>query len=134
MPLIYQKFITRQDLQANPNSLYIFGDNAQRRGLRGQAAEMRGEPNAVGIPTKWYPSMKEDAFFKDSQIELIKTFLVPIYMALIDELRKGVTVVWPEDNIGTGLSRLPQRAPILWEHMERSRKYLETLNNWKAVQ
>jgi redox-sensitive bicupin YhaK (pirin superfamily) len=29
--------------------LFVFGDNLRRTGFGGQAAEMRGEPNAVGI-------------------------------------------------------------------------------------
>jgi len=47
-----EKHITRQMLRAEPGTLWVFGDNLQRKGLGGQAKEMRGEPNAIGIPTK----------------------------------------------------------------------------------
>jgi hypothetical protein len=47
--------IYRRDLRANPESLYLFGDNTKRVGIGGQAREMRGEPNAVGIATKNAP-------------------------------------------------------------------------------
>ena len=61
--ITFQERITRADLRANPDTLYVFGDNMRRRGMGGQAAEMRGEPNAVGIPTKWRPSRTEWDFF-----------------------------------------------------------------------
>lgn len=67
MPLIYQKMIFRKDLKTNPDKLYVFGDNVERQGLRGQAAEMRGEPNAIGFPTKWFPKLTPKAFFWDNQ-------------------------------------------------------------------
>lgn len=43
------KYIKRQDLKSNPNTQYLFGDNLKRSGFGGQAKEMRGEPNAIGI-------------------------------------------------------------------------------------
>lgn len=122
MPLIYQKLILRSDLQANPNQIYVFGDNIQRRGLRGQAYEMRWEPNAVGIPTKWYPKLSPKAFFWDRQRDEIFPLLEADYHTIIVHLNQGKTVVWPSDGIGTGLSQLPVYAPLLWAEMERVRK------------
>jgi hypothetical protein len=52
MPIIYQKFIRRQDLRNNRDKFYVFGDNMQRIGYGGQARDMRGEPNAIGAVTK----------------------------------------------------------------------------------
>ena len=49
------RFITREYVRANPDKIFLFGDNLEQRGLGGQAAAMRGEPNAVGIPTKKRP-------------------------------------------------------------------------------
>ena len=62
-----QKFITRADLQANPKRLYLFGDNVMRAGLGGQAKEMRGEPNAVGVATKKAPHRGHLAYFTDAE-------------------------------------------------------------------
>jgi len=42
MPIKYQKWIERSDLQNNPEDVYIFGDNYARQGLGGQAKAMRG--------------------------------------------------------------------------------------------
>jgi hypothetical protein len=55
MTLIFQEWITRKDLRENPDKRYVFGDNVERRGYGGQAKEMRGEPNAIGVVTKWAP-------------------------------------------------------------------------------
>jgi hypothetical protein len=62
----FAEFITRASCRANPDKTFLFGDNAIHAGFGGQAAkEMRGEPNAIGIPTKFYPNMRDDSFFTD---------------------------------------------------------------------
>jgi hypothetical protein len=111
MPIELQQWITRQDLRANPDKIYVFGDNVQRSGLGGQAKEMRGEPNAIGVVTKWAPSMVARAFFDDTAAckVLVERDLLVVQRAL----DRGRTVVVPADGIGTGLSRLPQYAPNL---------------------
>jgi hypothetical protein len=109
MPIVYQKWITRADLRANPDKFYVFGDNVQRKGYGGQAKEMRGEPNAVGVATKWAPTMDEASFFQDNSACLM---MISRELMQVDNLLlAGKTVVVPEDGIGTGLSQLPQRAP-----------------------
>ncbi len=112
MPIIYQKWIKRQDLRDNPERIYVFGDNMARKGLGGQAKEMRGEPNALGVATKWRPDMLESAFFSDSYppcFEVVATDMAKV----MTMLQAGRTVVIPKDGIGTGLSELPKRAPKL---------------------
>ena len=54
--LLRWKWITREELQRHPELIFVFGDNMLRKGFGGQAKEMRGEPNAVGVPVKWRPS------------------------------------------------------------------------------
>ena len=55
MKLFVQKWIARADLKQNQDRIYLFGDNVERVGHGGQAKEMRGEPNAIGIATKLKP-------------------------------------------------------------------------------
>ncbi len=116
--IIYQSRIYRADLRANPDVLYVFGDNAIRKGLGGQAGEMRGEPNSRGVATKWYPSTDPFAFFQDFQydkaIKIIDEDMFDILLAL----RFHRTVVYPLDGIGTGLSELPTRAPKIFEYIK----------------
>lgn len=111
MPVERQKWITREDLRANPDKYFVFGDNVQRAGFAGQAKEMRGEPNAIGVVTKWAPSMDPKAFFDDTAAcrMLVERDLLVVQQAL----DRGRTVIVPADGIGTGLSRLPRHAPKL---------------------
>lgn len=116
MPVRFQKWITRQDLQSNPDTYYVFGDNGQGVGLGGQAKEMRGEPNAIGVPTKWAPGMEEYDFFHDTSLGaalLMNDGLRRIKM-LIDD---GHTIIFPSDGLGTGLSMLPVKAPGLYKQL-----------------
>jgi hypothetical protein len=111
MPIVFQQWITRGDLRKNRGSFYVFGDNVQRHGFAGQAKEMRGEPNAIGIVTKWVPSMHHRAFFDDTAA--CKTLVERDLLRVQQALDRGRTVVVPADGIGTGLSRLSSYAPNL---------------------
>jgi hypothetical protein len=111
VPIVFQKFIHRRNLREFPNCRYVFGDNVRRAGFGGQATEMRGEPNAIGVVTKWAPSMSRTAFFDDT-LEC-KELVLKDLMRVQEALDEGRTVVVPSDGIGTGLSRLPDLAPNL---------------------
>ena len=117
--IIYQSRIYRADLRANPDVYYIFGDNVERIGLGGQAKEMRGEPNAVGVATKWAPRMNDSDFFSDDQYDEITQILLndlrPIMVPILYQSSKCVIV--PMDGIGTGLSELPTRAPKIYQFL-----------------
>lgn len=123
----YEAHITRAMVQAERRALFVFGDNLQRRGLGGQAAEMRGEPNAVGIPTKRAPSLGDSAFFTDADFDIFRDAAAPAFALLRAHAEGGGVIVWPADGIGTGLARLPERAPRIWAALERARVRLEAL-------
>lgn len=99
--------IYRTDLLANPNTLYVFGDNLARYGMGGQAKEMRGEPNAIGIPTKVSPRM----YMSDDYIEKATEELDKAINRLAEHLKNGGKVVFPADGIGTGLAKLQEKCP-----------------------
>lgn len=122
-----EKIITRAMLRAEPDTLFVFGDNMSAAGLGGQAKVMRGEPNAVGIPTKWLPSRTDAAYFTDADYEWIKPKIEAQFRMLADHLRIGGKVVWPEDGIGTGLAELPARAPAIYALIQTWRELLEGL-------
>lgn len=113
MPVVRKKWITRSDLKNNPDRLFVFGDNMLGRGLGGQAKEMRGEVNAVGVPTKWAPSMAPSSFFVDDDLDRVKPRIEEAFSRLREHLRAGGTVVFPFDGIGTGLAQLAQAAPSI---------------------
>jgi hypothetical protein len=111
MTIEYRKWITRAMLRAEPDKLFVFGDNMQRYGLGGQAKEMRGEPNAVGIPTKHAPHMGAGAFFHSNDFDRWYVASHPDFVRIENHVINGGVVVWPEDGIGTGRARLAQGAP-----------------------
>ncbi len=117
MPVIEQEFIHRSDLRAHPDWLFIFGDNFARCGLGGQAAEMRGEPNAVGIPTKARPSNNADAFLCDGDIYRWRTEVFPIFEMLLQKIEAGNTIVIPSHGIGGGLAALEIKSPLIWKEL-----------------
>ena len=100
---------------SHPHCLFVFGDNMIRMGRAGQAT-IRDCPNSFGIATKRLPSMKDSAFFSDQEDEfcVVENDLRQLYVLS----RKYTTVVFPSSGIGTGLSQMPERSPLLYTHMK----------------
>lgn len=115
MPVILQKFITRQDLRDNPDKIYVFGDNEMRQGLGGQAGQMRGEPNAHGIATLKMPEFWTDAEYY-RQCQILDRDFAPLFRAKSE----GRTIVLPADGIGTGIADLERRAPQTFQYLQNS--------------
>lgn len=112
--IIYQKVIRRSDLRTNPEFRYVFGDNYVRSGMGGQAHAMRGEPNAIGVCSKWTPWVYFSPNRVDDQIELITHDITRIATAI----QEGRTIVFPTDGVGTGLANLVQKCPDSWRYMQ----------------
>ena len=63
MPATYQNIIITEEILNNePNSFFVYGDNAQRKGLGG-AAKLRNHPRAIGFVTKKEPTNNQGACF-----------------------------------------------------------------------
>jgi hypothetical protein len=118
MPVIYQKRIYREDLHRNPRVMYLFGDNEQRQGLGGQAGEMRGEPNAVGVRTKAAPGIGKDDYWYDDQAELYKVLISYDLLPVHVHLKNGGIIVIPADGLGTGLSRMKETCPKVFAALQ----------------
>lgn len=116
--VICLKWYTRAMARMYPEKLFVFGDNLRGTGLGGQAKEMRGEPNAVGIPTKRSPSRRATAFFSDADFQDAKRVLDRRFEVLETHLATGGDVVWPEDGVGTGLAQLPDKAPKIYAYIQ----------------
>lgn len=119
------RFITRDYVRANPDKTFLFGDNLDQRGYGGQAAAMRGEPNAVGIPTKKKPSMGPDAFFTDAEFEQNKAAIDRAFatIAITDSTR---VIVIPSDGLGTGRAQMQKRAPKTFAYLQKRLDELES--------
>lgn len=129
MLVIKQKIIKREDLRNNRNLLYVFGDNLERVGMGGQAYEMRGEPNAFGIATKFTPGHSEETdYFSDCEEceRIIDEEFSTLYTALVYGKVHYHGIVLPADGLGTGLAELKTRAPKL---LLRINKHLESIKD-----
>lgn len=119
------RIITREELQNNPTTIYLFGDNDMRKGLGGQAKEMRGEPNAVGISTKKIPTNDPEAFKSDEELDENKRIVTADIDKVIEKWRSGsyTKVVIP--TLGVGLAKLPEKAPETYAYLQKELKRLE---------
>lgn len=114
----------------HPEKVFVFGDNLKRRGKAGQAC-IRDEMNSYGLATKVAPSMDASAFFNDDVPEHVWS----IYESIDDLwelLDAGRDVVIPTDDnglttLGTGMSRLPQKAPRVAQTLQAE---IDTLAFW----
>jgi hypothetical protein len=106
---------TNSDVKANPNKIYVFGDNTQRIGTGGQA-QIRNNSNAMGIATKIAPSMDESAFMTDKDLSKNR-------MIIDEDIAKikatGKLVVFPKDGLGTGLAKLKEKAPQTYAYLKQ---------------
>lgn len=121
--VIRMKFITRKYVQEHPDVLFAFGDNMARIGMGGQAGHMRGEPNSIGIPTKWSPNL----FFnnKDWSDPTVIDEIYKGFYTIEEALKDGKSVVIPSDGLGTGLAGLPERAPLIFRYIDQRIASLE---------
>lgn len=107
---VEHKKYTIQLLRQNPDKIYVFGDNLKRYGKGGQAT-IRDEPNVFGVATKRYPSLDSTAFFSDQQDELEQ---VLVDLRALYKIGRLFTIVFPSAGIGTGLSAMQVKSPLIW--------------------
>jgi hypothetical protein len=118
--IFIMKRYDRNIIRSLPNTLFVFGDNLARIGYGGQAAEARGERNSVGIVTKMSPQQ----YLTDEDFNTVKEPIVEAFVRLAEHLRNGQDIVWPRDGVGTGLARLPETAPRIFEAIEDCKQAL----------
>jgi len=127
--IIYQKFIQRSDLLKFRKVIYVFGDNDCRKGYGGQAKEMRGESNSIGIRVKKRPSNDITAYYTDKEykdnIKKINEDFARVKLCI----EWANVIVIPSDGIGTGLARLEEFAPKTLKYIQRYIKNLERVYN-----
>ncbi|WP_298752127.1 hypothetical protein [uncultured Arcobacter sp.] len=95
----------------HPDKIFVFGDNLQKTGRGGQAI-IRDCKNTFGIPTKVKPAMTESSFFSDKPYECIA---VEEELVKLNKLyNMGRNLVFPIDGIGTGLAKLKEKSPMIY--------------------
>jgi len=122
-------FITRKFIQANPSTLFVFGDNDARWGLGGMAKEFRGEPNTIGISTKKAPSMNTDAFYTDEEYKenvkkIDETIHNIVHLMSTDQYK----LLYIPHGIGKGYAKLPEKAPKTYYYL------INALNQLQAIE
>jgi hypothetical protein len=128
MQIIKQKYITESDCLNNPNSLYLFDDNVLRKGKEEQA-QIRDCDNSFGIITKRFPSNYENSFLSDCTKDafLLKNDLINL-IKILDSKQYSILVI-PEDGLGMGLAKLPEKAPVLFDYLTKTiEKIIEDYN------
>src|SRR3546814_1212681 len=68
--------------------------------------------------------MDADAFFSDADYEHAKWAFDEAFIRMAKHLSDGGTVIWPADGLGTGRALLAERAPLIWNYLERCREPL----------
>jgi len=114
---ITDKKYTAGLLRAEPDALFVFGDNMQRTGKGGQAI-IRDEPNAIGVPTKHAPNKISASYFgrpENEQEE--KAAIDAAFDKILEAVKSGKRVYFPAGGLGTGLAEMDKRAPALLAHI-----------------
>ena len=113
------RIVSKSEVKSNPKTLYLFGDNDARKGLGGQAKEMRGESNTIGISTKKLPATSEQSYKTDAELELNKNIIRDDINKAINEWNSGNYNKLVIPQIGVGLAQLPTRAPETYEFLQQ---------------
>jgi hypothetical protein len=113
-----KKWFSLEQCINNPDKLYIFGDNTFRKGTGGQA-QIRHCDNSYGICTKWAPNTTDGAYFIDSIncLEIVERDIHELIK--ISKTNKYTEIIFPEDGLGSGLSKMPQKCPLLYRRMNK---------------
>jgi hypothetical protein len=117
--IIYMDKITRCYVNFHLQYIFVFGDNDARTGFGGQAKEMRGALNAIGIRVKKLPSMQPGSFYTDNEFDENCRKLQEDLDKFDDYARdcRYHAIVFPKNGIGTGMAKLSVTAPKTWNFL-----------------
>lgn len=107
--------ITKSFLRNNPNYIFVFGDNLQRKGYGG-AAKLRDEPNTYGFITKKAPNNNDGSFYRSEEYK--EKFEIEL-KRLIKEIENNPDKTFLISRLGGGLAnkyKIRQKViePNLW--------------------
>jgi hypothetical protein len=118
--VIKQAWIVREDLRANPDAVYVYGDNAAREGQRGLARQMRHEPNAHAVSISWGPFEPFSLSTSEAAIARIEEDLA----ALVD--REPTLIVWPLEGVVPEFQSMPNELRLHLRREVRVRLGIDT--------
>lgn len=110
----YIDILTEDVCLTYPDKIFVYGDNLAEKGYLGQAI-IRNHPNSFGVPTRVAPDNIPEAYFSDkkSEMDAVKEALRELYTLAME----GNTIVFPVAGIGTGLSKMKEKSPLIFEEM-----------------
>jgi hypothetical protein len=116
---IFKGFWTREEVSKETDKIFLFGDNTNDRVKTkhiptSTQAIIRGLPNALGIDTKKDRGTSNNSYFSNNDFDIFKTHVDEQIQFALDS---GLTIVIPEDGIGTGKAQLNEKAPKLAEYL-----------------
>jgi len=112
---IFYGFWNSDDVRQNSEWLFVFGDNDAQRGKKGQAI-VRGEFNAIGVPTKKFPNYDSKSYYKDEELKENERKISYAFNK-IKESNFDI-ICFPENQLGTGLADLQNRAPKTFDFLQ----------------
>lgn len=131
----YQQNWSVEVVRAYPNKVFLFGDNVldakSKFKPKSTQAVIRGEPNAIGIPTKRNRYTTPGSYFNDAEFNKFKAGVDKAMSDARKAIADGKIVVIPANGIGTGAARLQQTAPRCFEYLQTELERLEHTNNSK---
>jgi hypothetical protein len=123
----FDGFWTINDVRLRKDYIFVFGDNDKQYGKGGQAI-IRDEPNTHGIPTKKCPNNRYSSFYTDDEydenIVKIDHAINKLLHRLKNEKFRGI--ILPKAGLGTGLAKLPQKAPKTYRFLVSKLDVLKT--------
>ena len=99
--ILRQTWTIRDDLRANRDVVFVYGDNVAREGHRGLARQMRGAPNAHPISISWGPFDPFTHATADAAMVQILKDLEALYT------RAPSLIVWPLSGIVPEFQTVP---------------------------
>lgn len=127
MPIIIQsQWYTKEQVMAEQDKVFVFGDNLARKGTGGQALACRGQPNTIGIVTKWDEKRNPGSYMYDTTLEINKSVIMQDFEKIFAIMRNKDdkrTIVLPADGLGTGLANLKENAPLTLQFIKQVTEY-----------
>jgi hypothetical protein len=108
-------------------SFIYLGTMTKKKGNGGQAAEMRGESNAVGIRTKRAPSTDSESYWSDRNFDQNCSRIEDDLARVRSHLRRGGIVIIPTDGLGTGHAQMERRCPRTFYVLQQSLASLDAV-------
>lgn len=113
--ILRQTWTIRDDLQANRDVVFVYGDNVAREGHRGLARQMRGAANAHPISISWGPFDPFTYLTADAAMVQILEDLEALYK------RAPSLIVWPLSGIVPEFQTVPDEVLLFLREETRKR-------------